>query len=65
MSGKSIIRNNASVSFLKSRPMQYLNGFSIDNMGAGRIIRKNYCVIEGSDRIGKIQLLRTCGIFAG
>ena len=38
---------------------------SIDNMGAGRIIRMNYCVIEGSDRIGKIQLLRTCGIFAG
>ena len=42
-----------------------LDGFSIDNMGAGRIIRKNYCVIEGSDRIGKIQLLRTCGIFVG
>ena len=55
MSGKSIIRNSASVSFLKA----------IDNMGAGRIIRMNYCVIEGSDRIGKIQLLRTCGIFAG
>ena len=42
-----------------------LDGFSIDNMGAGRIIRINSCVIEGSDRIGKIQLLRTCGIFAG
>lgn len=42
-----------------------LDSFSIDNMGAGRIIRTNYCVIEGSDRIGKIQLLRTCGVFAG
>lgn len=38
---------------------------SIDNMRAGRIIKMNYCVIEGSDCIGEIQLLRACSIFVG
>lgn len=42
-----------------------LDGFSIDNMRAGRIIKMNYCVIEGSDCIGEIQLLRACSIFVG